>query len=175
MGLLLLIFGLFVFITIMSICVSIVSKIDDRVPKIITADVITRWVYNAASGLAVTICICIFISAVTLGFSYRHYLDDRAAYDSVISQYKQSITLYDDKVIIDMDHAITDLRYTGNAEQVSTLVQQLREQITKYNASIIIKRKLKANFVFSMLVVGPDKEMLPINMIIQPPKGITVE
>jgi len=139
-----------------------------RNEKPITLQNIIFWVCNFFTVFIHIICLCTVLSAIILGFSYASYLKDRAAYDSIISQYKQSITLYNGNIIIDVDHVITDLRYTGNTEQVSLLVQQLREQVVDYNRSIIIKRRLKNNFMFGMLIINPDKDMVPINILTQP-------
>ena len=97
--------------------------------------------------------------------SYDNYLDQRAFYDSVVSQYRDCVSIYKDSVIIDItDEALTDLRYQGYQESIAEMIKDLRTQVARYNKGFIKKQRMDENVVFSWLIIAPDKDMKLLRM-----------
>lgn len=114
--------------------------------------------------------ICSAISSIVIifivGISYVTYLDIRAQYDAVISQYKGAVTMYADYASLDMEKAtFTDFKYQGYQENVAKVIVDLRREIVYYNKVLIKKRIMDKNPVFSWLIIAPDEDMKIINIV----------
>jgi hypothetical protein len=114
--------------------------------------------------------ICGVISSIVIifvvGTSYITYLDTRAQYDAVITQYKGAVTMYADYASLDMEKAtFTDFKYQGYQENIAKVIVDLRKEIISYNKTIIKKRIMNKNPVFSWLIIVPDKDMKIINIV----------
>jgi hypothetical protein len=110
------------------------------------------------------------VAIVSLMGSYSSYLDTRAYYDNLISQYKGAITLYEDKAVsLDMEkavsHGLTDMRYQGYQNKMGDFIMDLRKSITNYNSTIIKKRLLKKNFFYGWYIIPPDPDMRLIDIM----------
>lgn len=93
--------------------------------------------------------------------SYVSYLDCRSFYDSSYKQYKNQITLYQEKSKIDtkIEGTYTDLKYQKYQDAMSEKITTFTEKVTSYNESIIKKREMKKNKFISWLIIGPDDDM----------------
>ena len=119
-------------------------------------------IFAATVCSAMSSVIIIFI----VGISYVTYLDTRAQYDAVITQYKGAVTMYADYASLDMEKAtFTDLKYQGYQENIAKVIVSLRREIVSYNKTIIKKRLLDRNPVFNWLIIAPDKDMKIINIV----------
>ena len=116
---------------------------------------------SAMCGAVSGIVIIFFV-----GVSYTTYLDIRAQYDAVISQYRGAVTMYADYATLDVEKAtFTDLKYQGYQENIAKVIADLRREIVCYNKVLIQKRIMDKNPVFSWLIIAPDKDMKIINIV----------
>jgi hypothetical protein len=116
-------------------------------------------------SLAITFFVGIVMHIVLVSSSYNTYVDARAKYDAIITQYRQAVTMYGDRASIDINRAtFTDFAYQGYQENIGKMIIDLREEVTKYNKTIISKRTYKKNIFFRALIVPPDDDMKIINL-----------
>ena len=99
-----------------------------------------------------------------LGTSYDTYLDNRSFYTATIEQYRSNVTMYKEYAQIDMT-GYTDFRGQGYQKEMSDKIQNLANVIIKYNTSIIEKRIMKKNVIFSWLIIEPDNDMKIIKLV----------
>jgi heme/copper-type cytochrome/quinol oxidase subunit 2 len=102
--------------------------------------------------------------SITLCSSYESYLNLRSFYTATIEQYRGQITLYKDYAKLDMS-SYTDFRGAGYQQEISKKISTLSEEIIKYNGTIVKKRILKKNIIFSWLIIEPDDDMIIIRLI----------
>lgn len=125
--------------------------------------------FNPKDATFITILIGMiitFITVLALTLSYISYLNIRAQYDAVINQYKGAVTMYADYATLDMEKAtFTDFKYQGYQENVAKVIVDLRKEIVSYNKTLIQKRIMNDNPVFSWLIIAPDKDMKIINIV----------
>jgi len=116
------------------------------------------------SGIVCSVILTIIL-AITIGGSYHSYLADRAFYTATKEQYHSAIKIYADHTVLDMGAAaLTDLKYQGYQNNISSFITTLRNRIIKYNTSIVKKRVAGKNPMLSWFVVEPDDDMLIIKM-----------
>ena len=113
--------------------------------------------------------VCSMLGAIVivlpLLFSYSSYLDIKADYYGVITQYKDAIDIYTDKAVINVDKiSFTDFKYQGYQEEISSMIKDLRSKVTNYNSIYIKKKTMKKNLIFSWLIVPPDLDMKLLQM-----------
>lgn len=122
---------------------------------------------DAAIGWgAVVVLITIFGWGCILGSSYSNYLDSRAFFSATKEQYRSALTVYEDHATIDVKAAsFTDFKYQGYQEQIGHFVKVLRSKVTDYNETIIKKRTMKDNILFKWMIIAPDSDMVPINLL----------
>ena len=102
---------------------------------------------------------------VPLATSYCEYLNIKADYYGVVTQYKDSIEIYEDKAIINVDKiSFTDLKYHGYQQEMATFIRDLRHKVTTYNSIFIKKMDLHNNLLFSWIIVPPDSGMRLLQM-----------
>lgn len=117
-------------------------------------------ILSATIVLNIMLSICFSgISLIILSSSYFKYLDDRTFYDSTVYQYRDQIKMQEKEVIIYKNGVITDLVNMGFQKEVSIKISTLTENVIDYNKSIIKKRILKKNPIFSWLIIEPDSDM----------------
>ena len=137
----------------------------------VIAAVITfiSYVDNAENASFAAVMSCIVGTVLTifiLAVSYTSYLDIRAQYDAVITQYKGAVTMYADYASLDMEKAtFTDFKYQGYQENVAKVIIDLRKEIVGYNKMLIKKNLLNKNPIFSWLIIAPDEDMKIINIV----------
>lgn len=108
-----------------------------------------------------------FISLMIIFSSYGSYLHIRSYYDGVISQYRDSIEMYNSKAIsINMMKAfsLTDYTNQGYQSSMAEFVKDLRLKVTEYNIIYSKKRILKRNPFFNLYIIEPDKDMKLLSM-----------
>ncbi len=136
------------------------------VSGIITLCVIYGDKTDTVIGSIVAPVIATIIICAIIGKSYGSYIDIRTQYDATLMQYKGAITMYDDKVHIDVEKAaLVDFRYQGYQKSMSSFIKDLRGEIVKYNKELISKRIMDKHFLFSWVIIAPDKDMKIINMV----------
>jgi hypothetical protein len=92
--------------------------------------------------------------------SYSSYLEMRSTYETVVNQYRDSIDMYEDKVVINVDEeSFTDFKYQGYQESISSMIKDLRQVVTKYNKLYVEKNILKDNIFVGALIFEPDNDM----------------
>jgi len=130
--------------------------------------ILTNWKNAPDNGInAAIVCsvILFIICGIFIGDSYHNYLNDRAFYTATKEQYQSAIEIYTDYALIDMGTAaLTDLKYQGYQNNISSFITSLRNQIIRYNTSIVKKRVAGKNPIISWFVVEPDDDMLIIKM-----------
>ena len=117
-----------------------------------------------ASAIVCSVIFCIIV-AIVCGSSYDTYLNDRSFYSATKEQYHSAIKVYADYAVIDMGKAaFTDLKYQGYQENIGSFIKNLRNRIIKYNTSIVEKRIIGKNPIFSWFIIEPDEDMVIIKM-----------
>ena len=92
--------------------------------------------------------------------SYVSYVNMRSDYDIIVRQYKESVQLYEDKAVLDVnDAALTDFKYEGYQENIGAFVRELRSRVTKYNEMYIGKKIVARSPLFSWIICEPDSDM----------------
>lgn len=101
----------------------------------------------------------------TLFTSYDNYLDRRSFYDATVTQYRDQIKMYKNEAQIDIKAvAYTDFKYQGYQKEIAENIRTLTDGVVRYNKSIIQKRIMKNNIIFSWLIVAPDDDMVIISL-----------
>ncbi len=115
---------------------------------------------GAGGFSAICIIIIVILCFIVPIESYDSYVDLRVQYEGVVAQYGQSITMYEDRAIININEkTFTDLRYQGYQEQLGKFISELRTKVTSYNASYISKSIYNENILWCWLIFGPDEDM----------------
>jgi len=112
------------------------------------------------------------LSILTLGIvigcviaSYDSYANTRAFYDGVSEQYRECITMYEDKAVINIkDASLTDFKYQGYQKNIAEMVKDLRDKIAWYNETILKKRIYEKNPLINLFIIAPDKDMRLLKM-----------
>jgi len=116
------------------------------------------------STVVCSIIMCIIL-AIMWGVSYGSYLDMRASYDTVVTQYRDAVTMYEDKALLNVKQAsFTDFKYEGYQGNIASFIISLRKEVVDYNKTFIKKRAMKKNIVLNWCIVGPDKDMKLIGL-----------
>lgn len=128
----------------------------------------TREDDNKAAGIAASI-IALAIWVIIIGFlkwwSYGNYVDDRVFFDATREQYTESVRMYKDYALLDVNGAAwTDLKYQGYQENAAAFIKDLRGKVVEYNESILSKRVVKKNIWFNWFITVPDDDMVVIRM-----------
>jgi len=164
--------GIFLIVSVISIVIGIIAFFvtfsfydHKRKPARIRISIL-----RAITWAIVIFAIYGFFAMIAIVHSYDSYLDTRAYYDNVISQYKGAITLYEDKAVtLDMEkaarHALTDLRFQGYQNKMASFILDLRRAITAYNKCVIRKSIMDKNFFYGWYIIPPDKDMHTIDII----------
>jgi len=98
--------------------------------------------------------VCIMITSV----SYGNYIKMKQINEQIMNNYQETIEVYENKAVIDAE-SLTDFRYKGYQESLSSLIKDLRKQVVRYNKFHIGKTELNNNLIFSWLIIAPDKDM----------------
>jgi hypothetical protein len=151
---------IYLVVILVAVIVTVISMIDEY-PKNIKS-----WITHARWSLGIIFTVGIALHIILVSCSYDNYVDARAKYDAIITQYRQAVTMYGDRAAIDINRAtFTDFAYQGYQENVGSMIIDLRNQVTDYNRTIISKRAYKKNIFFRCLIVAPDDDMKIINLI----------
>jgi len=124
--------------------------------------IINNWCNDRAFGIAIGLLMILIISPgifAPIITSYTTYLDIKSFYVGVEEQYRSAIEMYEEKAIIDVDKAFTDLKYQGYQEQIANFIVSLREKIADYNYMYIQKKIMDDNPLFSWYIIAPDSSM----------------
>lgn len=121
--------------------------------------------FSNACGCMITLAIIAsVVLIIAVATSYRSYLDlkrDKVA----IQQYERAINLYLSKAKLEIDsNAMTDLKYNKYQDSLVKLIKDYRNCVNRYNNNLISKREMDNNFMFNLLVIGPDPDMKEINI-----------
>jgi hypothetical protein len=108
----------------------------------------------------------IFITII-FACSYLNYLDDRSFSNETYKQFKNQIIVYQQESKINVknennSNTITDLKYQQYQDEISQNIRIYTTKVAAYNKSIIEKRILKNNIIFSWIIVAPDDDMKPL-------------
>ena len=97
--------------------------------------------------------------------SYGSYVNARTFYDITKEQYSESIVMYEDKAILNInENSFTDMKYKGYQENMADMIKTLRENIVSYNNTVNKKRIYKKNPFFSWYIVKPDDDMKSLTL-----------
>lgn len=97
--------------------------------------------------------IFLMILAASWGDSYSCNLGLLAHHEVVMTEYADTITVYEDVITVDIA-AMTDFRY----KELGSLLKDLRNKTAWYNSRIVIKEAKKANPVLNWMVFAPPEE-----------------
>jgi hypothetical protein len=129
---------------------------------------VKRAIKPCLAGSAMAMVFYIVIATALYLTSFDSYAKARATYDKVGAQYGQAVTIYANKATIDVrkvGDTYTDLRFQGYQESMSKLIIDLRDTISRYNASVIEKRVWAKSFFFGWYIVEADPDMKLIDII----------
>ncbi len=132
---------------------------------------------DKVAGVVVSTVICSLvlgvIMAFILGVSYYNYIGLKQRLVT-IEQYRTSIQMYSDRGILDFKKHekgsyarisdLTDFKYQNYQVQMAKMVDNLKTVTVAYNNNLISKRVLKASWLWSWCVIGPDPDMKPLQM-----------
>jgi predicted PurR-regulated permease PerM len=132
----------------------IYDVIEDRVINDFSDYLLGLVLFSALSAILLT---PVVVPAIE---SYSSYLEMRSTYETVVNQYRDSIDMYEDKVVINVDEeSFTDFKYQGYQENISSMIKDLQQVVTKYNKLYVEKNILKDNIFIGALIFEPDKDM----------------
>jgi len=102
-------------------------------------------------GIAATIVLTVllYVLVVCISCSYETSLNAKATYETIALAHPQAIEYYQEKVIL-YESSLTDFKYQGYQESLSSMIKDLRDTINKYNKIVIKKRMLKKNSFFGL-------------------------
>lgn len=124
---------------------------------------------NAIKVAVIVLLVGVIVNIVAMCVSYGTYVKSRSAYDSIIAQHRGAIELYNDKAVLNLSKtsmaSMTDFKYEGYQNNMADFISSLRNSVIRYNETIITKRILHKNIFFKWIIVLPDQDMLPINII----------
>lgn len=132
-----------------------------------------RAVRPALAGVAFVFIVYGIVAVIINICTYSHYAKARANYDSVLSQYGQAITIYENKAVLDVKivgDTLTDLRYQSYQGNMAQMITDLRNQVASYNSYLISRKTWGRNFFVGWYLVMPDKDMKTIDIINTVPK-----
>lgn len=119
----------------------------------------------AIAGFIISCFIGGLVPLLAFVISYFTYVDIRTSYDATIDQYREAVTVYEDRAQIDVKKAaLTDFKYSGYQENVADFVSDLRREVVSYNKMLISKRILDKNWFFGALIIAPDEDMKVLNL-----------
>lgn len=127
-----------------------------------------RAVRSIAAGTATTFLVYGLIAIILNLTTYGDYAKARANYDSVLSQYGQAITIYENKAVLDVKivgDTWTDLRYQGYQGNMAQMIVDLRNQVASYNSYLISRKTWGKNYFVGWYMVMPDKDMRTIDIV----------
>ena len=105
------------------------------------------------------------IHLITWWVSYSSYVDARTFYDITKEQYSESIVMYGDKAILNInENSFTDMKYKGYQENIAEMIKTLRENIVRYNNVVNKKRIYGKNLFFNWYIVQPDDDMKSLTL-----------
>ena len=97
---------------------------------------------------------------IPISTSYHSYLSIKADYYGILSQYKDAVTLYKDKSVINTNKiSFTDFGYQGFQQEMAKFIMVLCNKVTNYNALYIKKKTMHENIIFSWLIIPPSPGM----------------
>lgn len=120
------------------------------------------------AGMAFVFIVYGVVVAIINLVTYEDYARARANYDSVLSQYGQAITIYENKAVLDVKvvgDTWTDLRYQGYQGNMAQMIIDLRNQVASYNSYLISRKTWGKNYFVGWYLVMPDKDMKTIDII----------
>jgi len=92
--------------------------------------------------------------------SWNENVEMHITYDGTVEQYRDAVTMYQDKAIINVSKAFTDFKYEGYQANIAQFIIELREEVTQYNKILIKKRMQKRNIMQNWLIF--QDESLPL-------------
>lgn len=107
---------------------------------------------------------------ITVWASYESYLDQRAFFDSTKEQYFSAVKMYTDRAVLEVapsTYTFNELRYEDYQANLASYINTLRDQVVEYNKGLIKKRKRGGNPFFDWLIISPDSDMKPIELLIK--------
>lgn len=121
--------------------------------------VVVRRINADLACISISIGIIMLIACLTIaGESYSNYIQMKQIHGQIMNNYQEAIEIYENKAVIDTE-SLTDFRYKGYQESVSSLIKDLRKKTVKYNRYHIGKTELNSNIIFNWLIIAPDKDM----------------
>ena len=121
--------------------------------------------FDGQIATVVSASVMCVILACMWGSSYGTYLDMKASYTTVVTQYRDAVTMYENKAILNVKQAsFTDFKYEGYQANIAYFIKSLRRQVVLYNMMFIKKQTMKKNIILSWCIVGPDKDMKLIGL-----------
>jgi len=125
-----------------------------------------RTLQNTISTIVIFIVIAVCIHVTTLNVSYKSYIDMKELGDACLPPRIEMINIYDDYATTKMSNQsmFFSTEYQGYQENVSKFIENLGIVVIKHNRILVSKRIMKANWLFSWLIVAPDDNMVLLNM-----------
>lgn len=107
--------------------------------------------------------LCFYLAIIMA--SYGTYISDKTFYHSTHEQYVNTLKMYHKYAALDSKgEAMTDLVYKNYQTHIASFIETVRDEVVRYNASIVSKRIMKDNFFYSWFIIPPDDDMVPIKL-----------
>lgn len=115
--------------------------------------------------MILTLAVIILCIGVPMFASYNSYVDMKKTYEATISQYRNSVEMYEDKAVINVNEdSFTDFKYKGYQENIAQMIRDIRNKVESYNNKYIGKQEFGSNPLFSWYIVGPSEDMKLIRL-----------
>ena len=123
------------------------------------------WQESEMGAFVIWVIVWSLVHLITWGVSYSTYVNARTFYDITKEQYSESIVMYEDKAVLNInENSFTDMKYKGYQENMAEMIKTLRENIVKYNKVVNKKRIYGKNLFFSWYIVKPDDDMSSLTL-----------
>jgi hypothetical protein len=135
--------------------------------KIIKSQPVYRGEVVMFGGFVYLILLSLTAMPIIVGYveSYESYAKMKAFYEETVNQYRTSITMYEDKAVLDFDEeSFTDFKYQGYQENISSLIKDLRREVANYNNLYTRKQVVSKNWLYGAIIVTPDEDMKLLKM-----------
>ena len=123
------------------------------------------WQEDEMGAFGLWIAIWGLIHLITWWVSYSGYVEARTFYDITKEQYSESIVMYEDKAVLNInENSFTDMKYKGYQNNMAEMIKTLRENIVNYNKTVNKKRIYAKNLFFSWYIIKPDDDMKSLTL-----------
>lgn len=106
-------------------------------------------------------CILAVANIITFSASYSTAVDIDVVKQGIISEYRNSISLYEDKAVLKInDKTLTDFRYQGYQQNMASMIEELRSMVHNHNQILLQKIHFSKNPFLSWYIILPEDTRL---------------